>query len=67
MRRSVSTLVVEWIEIWPWSLTNQKRLWVSTLVVEWIEIDLNKLVEAGYMVSTLVVEWIEIYPADIPR
>ena len=58
----VSTLVVEWIEMWE----GWKRVLygdrVSTLVVEWIEIfetGIRKI--SAVIVSTLVVEWIEIF------
>ena len=59
LHQSVSTLVVEWIEMvhlggrtW--------RTWVSTLVVEWIEIAAGIISACHGRVSTLVVEWIEI-------
>ena len=60
MRKKVSTLVVEWIEIRVWNRRTWLHQSVSTLVVEWIE-----MVHLGgrtwrTWVSTLVVEWIEM-------
>ena len=57
--KSVSTLVVEWIEI-SYSLLSISPNGVSTLVVEWIEILGGVAVCSHFRVSTLVVEWIEI-------
>ena len=57
--RSVSTLVVEWIEITLWS-EQVAYEYVSTLVVEWIEIYSLFAIFCHALVSTLVVEWIEI-------
>ena len=56
---AVSTLVVEWIEIYLESGCTA-CIAVSTLVVEWIEICSRNLIEPPPKVSTLVVEWIEI-------
>ncbi len=56
---TVSTLVVEWIEIKS-DLRQIAEHLVSTLVVEWIEIAYLRWELCCVIVSTLVVEWIEI-------
>ncbi len=57
---TVSTLVVEWIEISDTPHPPGASSTVSTLVVEWIEIVYARLSWQTQFVSTLVVEWIEI-------
>ncbi len=62
----VSTLAVEWIEIWNTDGNFFGRK-VSTLAVEWIEIGYYGCCGWCSWVSTLAVEWIEIRDKTDPE